>query len=221
MNPDRVLYVYLDWTLEDVPRCFYVGKGDDKRVRKRDRNEFWKRVAAKYGWRREIVLATKDPKFVENKEREWIVQMGTYHYDRSDGWGCNFTRGGDIGGAHFGHPHSEATKEILRTKLRGNKNCLGTKASPERIMKTSGSNHHSFGKKQSAAALAKNSAANHGENNAQAKLTWDKVRNIRTRFVAGEATKRELAKEFGVSGTLVHYIIIEKLWKERSNDQIL
>ncbi len=216
----KLLFVYLDWTLEDVPRCFYVGKGDERRVKKRDRNEFWKHTAAKYGWRREVVLTTKDSKFVENQEREWIVRMGTYHHDRSDGWGCNFTRGGDVGGAHFGHPHSEATKAVLSQKLRGNKNCVGTKASPQRIAKTSGPNHHSYGKKQSATALAKNSAANHGENNAQAKLTWDKVRSIRARFTSSETTKSQLAKEHDVSTTLIHYITIGKLWKEQANDQV-
>ncbi len=210
----QLCFVYLDWTLEDIPRCFYVGKGNEARVKKRDRNDLWKRVAAKYGWRREKVLSTLDSVFACDQEVEWIAKMNTYHYDRNDGWGCNFTKGGDGGGAHLGHKHSEATKEFLRQKSLGNKNCVGHKATPETLAKRSGSNHHFFGKKLSKEHIEKNRIANRGENNAQAKLTWNKVRHIRARFTAGEITIPKLAKEFDVSDTLIRYIIIKKLWKE-------
>jgi hypothetical protein len=216
---DKLLFVYRDWTLEEVPRCFYVGKGDEKRIRKRDRNEYWKRVADKYGWRREKILSTKDPMFVGDQEVEWIVKMNTYHYDRSDGWGCNFTRGRDVGGAHLGHPHSEATKEVLRQKSLGNKNCVGRKYSAETLAKKSGVNHHYFGKRLTAEHIEKNRIANHGENNAQAKLTWDIVRQIRMRYATGDDTHASLAIEFKVSSTLIGYIIRGKLWKEK-DDQI-
>lgn len=215
---DRILFVYLDWTLEDSPRCFYVGKGNENRIKKRDRNEYWKRVAAKYGWRREKILSTRDPVFAYDQEIEWIAKMGTYHYDRNDGWGCNFTRGGDGGPVRTGWHHTAEIKDLLRQKSLGNRNCVGRKASAETLAKRSGKNHHFYGKQLSPEHVEKNRVANCGENNAQAKLDWPRVRDIRARFASGATTKLGLAKEFDVSRTLIHYIVIGRLWKERTDD---
>jgi hypothetical protein len=46
-----IFFVYIDWTLEDVPRSFYIGNGVFARVQKHERNAYWKNIAAKYGWK--------------------------------------------------------------------------------------------------------------------------------------------------------------------------
>lgn len=51
------------------------------------------------------------------------------------------------------------------------------------------------------------------ENNPNAKLKKEDVLNIREWFASGRYTKDELAKTFGVSTTLIRYIIQEKIWR--------
>lgn len=51
------------------------------------------------------------------------------------------------------------------------------------------------------------------ENNPNAKLKKKDVLNIREWFASGRYTKDELAKTFGVSTTLIRYIIQEKIWR--------
>jgi hypothetical protein len=69
----RVFYTYIDLTLEDVPRAFYVGKGVISRVRKRERNVYWQNITAKYGWRREVVFTNGEEQSVFAKRYE-VVQ---------------------------------------------------------------------------------------------------------------------------------------------------
>lgn len=52
-----------------------------------------------------------------------------------------------------------------------------------------------------------------GEDHGRAKLTWEKVTAIRTRFAAGGVSKAALAREFGIHDTSVGFIIREQQWK--------
>ncbi len=208
---DRLWFVYLDWALEDIPRCFYVGKGDEKRVRKAKRNGAWHTISNEYGHRREIVFVTKS-----ELEAYTYEETLTTHFKTYECWGANLTPGGNA--VMSGRSHTPETREKCRIGSLGNKNSVGRKAGPETIAKISGPNHHAYGKPQPDAVVEKNRVANSGEKNAQAKLTREKVRSIRAKFVANEATKSELAKEHDVSRTLIHYIVIKKLWKETTND---
>lgn len=52
---DVRFYGYKHWTLEDVPRCFYVGKGLNKRPYSDRRSKKWHAIATRYGLRVEIV----------------------------------------------------------------------------------------------------------------------------------------------------------------------
>lgn len=54
-----------------------------------------------------------------------------------------------------------------------------------------------------------------GENHPAAKLTADQVSAIRKRYVKGSRVDgcNALGKDYGVTGTLIHYIVIGKLWK--------
>jgi hypothetical protein len=116
---DRIFFVYVDWTLENVPRTFYVGKGNKDRIQKRERNAYWKSIAAKYGWRRDVILATKDEQFALEQEIVTIREFKTYHYDRNDGWGCNFTRDGEGTSGHPRTPKQLASLAIRNSTHEG------------------------------------------------------------------------------------------------------
>lgn len=51
-----------------------------------------------------------------------------------------------------------------------------------------------------------------GEGNHQAKLTWPIVRRIRALYTPGVTTQAEIAREFGVTQTLVGQIVRGKVW---------
>lgn len=224
---NRVYFVYVDWTLETIPRAFYVGMGDKHRTGLRDRNELWKRVAAKHGWRREVVIATKSKEFAFEYEMELIVKFNTYHYDNPHG--CNFTHGGD--GSHGGYRHTAEYREKhsghnhprfgksnpklveLNVGWKGPTHPrYGKKHSQETCVKISrangGTNHPMYGKKQSVECVRKRS----GELNARALLTWAKVNEIRRRHADGTSCT-ELAELYGVLRQVVYKIVTFKTWK--------
>lgn len=52
-----------------------------------------------------------------------------------------------------------------------------------------------------------------GEQNHQAKLTWEKVREIRRRAATG-AVYYDLAKEYGVHYSTIKLVVYGQTWKE-------
>ncbi len=90
-----IFFVYTDWTLENSARCFYVGKGQLVRVNQRERNAYWKNIAAKYGQRREIIFVTKDEAFAFEQEKRLIAELGTFEDGTAGRWGANLTEGGE------------------------------------------------------------------------------------------------------------------------------
>jgi len=50
------------------------------------------------------------------------------------------------------------------------------------------------------------------------KLNWDKVDKIRRLHAEGRFTLGELAKTFGVSRPMIHYVVTEKTWIRRSSE---
>jgi hypothetical protein len=185
-------FVYIDWTTEEVPRAFYVGKGCKKRVQTRERNEYWKRIANKYGWRREVIMSTKDEQFVFEQEVAWIATMGTYHYDRDDGWGCNFTRGGE---GPSGYHHDDVAKKRISETHKG--------------------------RERSSVWCGNISVAKLGEKNPQAKLTSSIVQSIRVRYAATahlpqrhpeKVTMDHLAFEFGMTRSGICRVISGGGW---------
>jgi hypothetical protein len=60
--------------------------------------------------------------------------------------------------------------------------------------------------------LAKNRQAK-GENAGGAKLTQEKVKEIRDRYAAGDVSTYQLAREYGVNNVNVWYIIKRQTWK--------
>ena len=53
----------------------------------------------------------------------------------------------------------------------------------------------------------------HGERAATARLTARQVIEIRERHAAGGVSKRQLAREFGVCSTSIHYAIVGRNWR--------
>ena len=92
-------YGYKHWTLEEVPRCFYIGKGVKGRSHCKRRNHKWHDIVKRLGLRVEICVGP-----VINEEAiAWeitnIIEMKTFttnhSHDDTDDVGCNLTRGGE------------------------------------------------------------------------------------------------------------------------------
>jgi len=114
--------VYVDWTLEDVSRAFYVGKGQQARVKSAKRNVHHARICEKYGIRRELVLETDDPSEAPTKEVELIAAHKTYVFGEGHVFGANYTVGGEGAPGRKYRPTPEARQrqsEAQRGKKRG------------------------------------------------------------------------------------------------------
>jgi len=110
-------HTYVDWTQEDPPRPFYVGKGNQRRVDDTSpRNAIHKRIAAKYGFRREVVLSTEVEQEAFEREVHLIEEYRTFAHGGAGWWGANLTLGGD--GAS-GYRHTEKHKQHISDALRG------------------------------------------------------------------------------------------------------
>lgn len=92
----RQYHVYEDWTLEDTPRCFYVGKGDDDRLAKLKRqNKRHSDVTQTLGQRRVVVFSTFNENEALDRERTLIQERHVHPRDPEyNGIGCNRTLGG-------------------------------------------------------------------------------------------------------------------------------
>lgn len=237
-----MFYVYLDWTLENLPRCFYVGRGTNDRIKKRDRNKFWKRIAAKYGWRREIVICTSIYEVVCSEEINFIRDMNTFYYTNKDGIACNFTLGGD--GGLLGYKHSLETRKKIGLSRFGKKNSIDS--IEKRKLRSLGNGNPMYGKfhKQESIERIRNSklgkfhsqetinkisgANNHNygklytaehiqsisaENHFRTKLTWHIVNEIRQLWKLKIFSMSEIGKKFGILKAAVWKIVHYKTWK--------
>lgn len=134
-----MFHTYVDWTSEEVPRPFYVGKGNEYRTRNPERNQKHKHVRNKFGHRREIIFSSQDERECLKLEIQLIQEYHTFYLDdcADKDIACNFTKGGDgatgwvptdsqkknisdgIKKAHSANP--EYAKEIARlAKIRMN-----------------------------------------------------------------------------------------------------
>lgn len=99
MDHRKRCYGYKHWTLEEHPRCFYVGKGVAGRAESnRSRNHKWHAIVKRFGIHVEICVGpiTDDAAF--QWEIENIASERTFsaiHEHDCDDIGCNFTIGGD------------------------------------------------------------------------------------------------------------------------------
>ncbi len=93
----KLFFVYVDWTLEETPRAYYVGKGNSTRVKKVDRNKKHAFVSKNLGHRREIIWETWDEKAAFELEIQKIKEHNTFNSDHKitlDDIRCNKTLGG-------------------------------------------------------------------------------------------------------------------------------
>ncbi len=270
---DKVFFTYIDWTLEDPPRPFYVGKGMFTRVRKPMRNVYWQNITAKYGWRREVVLGTKDESFAFEEEKRRIAQLGTFEDGTPGRWGANLTEGGEgcsglIVSDQTRRKQSLAGKGKKRsseTRKRMSEAKLGASNPMKRVECVEKVRQANLGRKESLDTVEKKRAYqlslgdNHpmkrpevrakfvgdlnpakrpdvrkllsekcpfkrddvkllisGENNVNAKLDWDKVRDIRARYAVGGISHRELATMYNVTKRAITCVINNLTWVEQS-----
>lgn len=94
-----LFYVYVDWTDDpnsEIQLAFYVGKGNENRVRGTERNNHHKHIAAKHGMVREVIFETVVEQEAFAKEIEMIAEYHTFVDDPEyNGFGCNYTPGGE------------------------------------------------------------------------------------------------------------------------------
>lgn len=112
----------------DTNQPFYIGIGTKQEnkyknsfektyhraVSKKNRNDFWKNVVNKTGYKVQILMESDNYKFLENKEKEFIKLYG--RVDIKTGLLVNFTEGGS-GVLSI----SDETKDKIRNKLLGHK----------------------------------------------------------------------------------------------------
>jgi hypothetical protein len=114
------LYVYEDWTIEEVPRCFYVGQGYRRRVDKTQRNQFHTNIVNKHGLKRRVVFESIHRSEVDECEMRLIAEHHTYVGDpQYNGIGCNMTRGGEHGtlGYKF-NDEQRARRRIMHQEIQ-------------------------------------------------------------------------------------------------------
>ena len=108
-------HVYIDWTLEEIPRRFYIGKGDAGRVKYTRRNKRHHAISKAYGARREVVFSTDCETEALDHETKLIAEFKT-RGDIEGQWGANFTRGGE---GVCGRLHDEKTKKQISKTMAG------------------------------------------------------------------------------------------------------
>jgi len=131
-------YGYKHWTCENVPRCFYVGKGLKTRPYSKCRSKKWYDVVERYGLFIEVCVGPLHDHSVIQWEKQNIAMMKTYstnYHIINDDICCNFTFGGDgvagkrvsrstrqkISNSHKGKILSDETRKKIRNQLKGRK----------------------------------------------------------------------------------------------------
>lgn len=112
---EKKFYVYADYTPDGTP--FYVGKGDESRVKTSKRNRKHGFVAAKHGRVREVMLETFDEQAAFELEVKLVAEhkLNCKRYPENP-YACNFTDGGD---GPAGYRHTDEAKQAMSEKRRG------------------------------------------------------------------------------------------------------
>ncbi len=182
MAGEQIWHVYLDITLEENPRPFYVGKGTRDRISKVKRNRYWECIAAKYGHQRTVLLSTKDESYAFEIEIVKIREYRTFEtaWEKGEAFGANLTAGGE---GMSGVIVSEETRRKMSAGLiqyhASNKRPPITEEKRQQmslIMKGRfcGENHPMYGKRHTEEALAKMSAFQTGRFIGEKSPLWGK-----------------------------------------------
>lgn len=201
----KIYYIYVDFLLLQeelkMEEAFYVGKGLQQRVNKKERNRYWQSVVKKYQWRRDVIFASKDEKYILEMEQFFIKSFGTYVYDTEskNKHKCNLTIGGE---GCSGMKWSEETRQRMEEWWANNSHpLLGIPLTEEH--------------KQN---LSKRFS---GEGSNTAKLTWREVEEIRIKYLSGEYSIQQLADMYKMSKAPIVQIINNKRWISEDYGKIL
>ncbi len=208
---NKVWHVYVDRTLDD--RAFYVGKGDKHRIKQKRRNRYWKFIANKYGFTREVILTTKDEKFAFEQEIEWIAKLKTFINGPIGSWGANMSQGGE-GPSGFKRqtPYTEESLDKMRVSKLGDKNPAYGK--PGNRLGASHDSETMLTKMRHRKCGVETIEKLSGENGSGSILTWKSVNEIRFIHSSENKTHKALAVQFGVSQIAIYKIIRNKSWKD-------
>lgn len=146
-----------------------------------------------------------------------------------------------ISKANKGRRHTEETKEKIRkshlgkhlteqTKKKLSKIKKGVKTGPlsyktRKKMSEArrGNKSYNFGKQLSRQTRKKISIERKGkcigEDHPHSKLTWDKIHEIRIKYVPYKYSATKLAKEYKVSQSTIQNIITNKIWIEKQGEE--
>jgi len=137
--------VYLDVTVEETPRPFYIGKGKAGRVKDPKRNAYHQRIAAKYGMLRSVVFETDDEQEALAVEVQLIAELRTFKGGGEGWWGANLTLGGE---GISGHKHTDESRrknsESNKIATAGVKNGMFGKHHSEETRRKIGDNQRGW-----------------------------------------------------------------------------
>lgn len=102
--------MYVDWTTEETPRPYYVGKGDDRRLCVKFRNRLHENIKRKYGLDRRVVFQFEHEDVALAAEQELIRSYRTYVHDTEYVFGANLTLGGE---GVSGHRHTDDVRRRI------------------------------------------------------------------------------------------------------------
>lgn len=91
-----MFYVYVDWTEEDRPRPFYVGKGQSERVLGEARSNLHLDIAKRYGQQRRVHFETESESAALAEETRLMLELKTVN-GREGHWGANQVISGGTG----------------------------------------------------------------------------------------------------------------------------
>lgn len=194
-------YVYKDWTLEETPRCFYVGKGNLARVEDLRRNQVHERIVRKHGIRREIVITTMIEADALQFEVELISHHKTYVNGGDGWWGANLTLGGE---GVSGLKHTAEARQKMSLAKRGKPSTFtGANHSAESRKLMS---EKAKGRKLSPKTRQKVSLAMTGERNPRSKLSNEDRKLAVDMFEAG-MNRSEIADQLKTTYALINGLI--------------
>lgn len=128
----KCLYVHRKKTDNSV---FYVGIGNKYRPKAKDRNNLWKKISDKYGYKVEVIMTGLSLEKAVLLEKELISYYG--RKNNNTGVLANLTDGGE---GQVGRVVSEKT----RTKIRESKVANGMKGGYNVVDKSTGIKYHSL-----------------------------------------------------------------------------
>jgi len=183
---------------------FYIGKGIGRRAYSKNRNDYWKRIVAKYGYKVEILAHWNTEAEALSHEKLLISCIKDMGIEL-----CNLTDGGEgtIGYKHTqehknklkgnsygesawgltfkGKKHSEESRAKMSYVRIGNKNKLGAKLSEESKVKISKS-------KAGKIVLAKRVLTNEQVLEIKLRVGYRNIAQLAREYKVGESTIRRI-----------------------------